>query len=569
MSMRASAVGYAAALIGLIGACSMDDRVVELALLPSQPEADASVAGIPEVFGSVGVLSVEPPSFDFGPAVMGVPSRTRVAVLNRGDGALAAVNAALAASSDPDYLVLLNGCESGVAPAESCDIRLQLVPSKEGTSTATLEVESSGQPAQVALAGSGVVPGPLTLAPSAGSAGDFGGVVLAATAEMSFDVSNPTEGSSGPLAISVNDPQFQLLPPAGADCQPGITALTNGQRCSVRVAFSPARRGPVEASLVVNSALGGSSLPLAGRGSAPGSLSAPSSVHFGGVVLGGTARRTLRIQNVGDESLVLGGVALAGGAAPAAPAPAIGDAGPPARAQAPASGSNEAFSIQNSDCGAGMVLAGGRECTLTLGFRPLVAVADQETQLVIATANGTASQIALAGSGLNEGALVLAPVGGSSTTFDELLVGQSQTLQFVVTNPSAQLSGPLQFITGDDFAALPPAAPGDCESGVTSLVNGQSCAISVGFTPSARGQRDGSLLVSSALAGSVHQALSGRGLAPAQIVLPRAELDFGRVPTETLVQQSLTIVNAGDQPIGTVQATLEAPGGGPAQGFTL
>jgi hypothetical protein len=516
----------------------------------------------------VGVLGIEPPSFDFGPAVMGVPSRTRVSVLNSGNGALAAVNAALAASSDPDYLVLLNGCERGLAPADRCDIRLQLVPSKEGASAATLEIESSGQPAQVALAGSGVAPGPLTLASSAGSSSDFGGVVLAATVEMSFDVSNPTPDSSGPLAISVNDSQFQLQPPAAADCQPGITALADGQRCSVRVVFSPARRGPVEASLVVNSALGGSSLPLAGRGSAPGSLDAPASVDFGGVVLGGTARRTLRIQNVGDESLVLGGVALAG-AAPAAPASVNDDAGPLAPAQAPALGSNEAFSIQNSDCGAGMVLAGGRDCTLALGFRPLVAAADQQTQLVVSAANGTATQIELAGSGLNEGALTIAPVDGSVTGFGELLVGQSQTLQFVVTNPSAQLSGPLQFITSDDFAALPPAAPGDCESGVTSLVNNQSCAISIGFTPRARGQRDGSLLVSSALAGSVHQPLSGRGLAPAQIVLPRAELDFGRVPTETLVQQSLTIINDGDQPIGTLQATLEAPGGGPAQGFTL
>jgi hypothetical protein len=320
VSTRVWVAASAVALIGSIGACSIDDRRLTTGILSSQPGADASVPG---AFGSgggengpsAGVLGVEPPSFDFGPAVIGVPSRTRVAVLNGGDGALAAVSAALAASSDPDYRVLLNGCENGVAPSERCDIRLQLVPSKEGASAATLEVESSGQPAQVALAGSGLTPGPLTLAPTAGSSADFGGVVLSTTAEMSFDVSNPAPDSSGPLALSVNDLQFELLPPAGADCQPGITALANGQRCSVRVAFSPARRGAVEASLVVNSALGASSLPLAGLGNSPGSLAAPASVDFGGVVLGGTARHTLQIQNAGDEALVLGGVAI--GASPA------------------------------------------------------------------------------------------------------------------------------------------------------------------------------------------------------------------------------------------------------------
>ena len=39
--------------------------------------------------------------------------------------------------------MLLNGCENGVAPAERCDIRLQLVPSQEGASAATLEIDAT------------------------------------------------------------------------------------------------------------------------------------------------------------------------------------------------------------------------------------------------------------------------------------------------------------------------------------------------------------------------------------------------------------------------------------------
>lgn len=564
-----------ASLIWMICSCSLDDRSVRTDILAIAPGADASAEGVPRAGGSaseslgVGVLGVEPSTFDFGPAIIGAPSRTRVALLNGGDGALAAANATLAAGSDADYLVLLNQCENGIPPGGRCDVRLQLVPSKDGASAAMLLTESSGQSAQVALAGMGVQAGPLTLAPSAGSSTDFGGVVLSARKEMAFDVSNPTVDDSGPLTISVNDAQFQVLAPSDGDCQSGITPLASGQRCRVRVSFVPTRRGPVEGSLVITSALGGASLPLVATGNAPAALDAPEAVDFGGVVLGGTALRTLRIGNAGDEPLVLGGVALAGSAT-AAPTAAVIDAGTTQpQVQPPAPGAVGAFSIQNSDCGAGGVLAGGGECTITLGFRPLLAAADQKAQLLLSAANQVVSAMTLSGSGLNEGALRLTAADGSTATFDELPVGQSQTQQFVVTNPSAQLSGPLQFSSDDDFAVLAPAAAGNCESGVTSLVNGESCSISVSFTPRERGARDGSLLVTSALAGSAHLPLAGRGLAPAQLVLPLTDLDFGRVPAETLVQQEVTLLNDGDQPIATVRATLEAPGGGPALGFAL
>jgi hypothetical protein len=556
--------------------CSIDDRLVTTGALAIAPGADASIDGVPGAGGqnggespSVGILAVDPSSFDFGPAIIGVSSRTRVSILNEGDGALAAASATLAAGSDADYLVLLNECENGVQPGGRCDIRLQLVPSKDGSSQATLLAESSGQSAQVALAGTGVQPGPLTLAPSAGSSADFGGVVLAGRTEMSFDVSNPTLDGSGPLDVTVNDAQFQLLAASEGDCQPGVTALGPGQRCRIRAAFVPARRGPVEASLVVTSALGGSSLPLAAVGNAPAALDAPTDVDFGGVVLGGTALRTLRIGNAGDEALVLGGVALAGSLTATPLSPVVDAGSTQAQVQPPPAGSADAFSVQNSDCGAGMVLAGGQSCTVTLGFRPLLAATDQRAGLVIGAANGAARELALSGDGLSEGALLIAAADGSSASFDELPLGQSQQRQFVVTNPSAQLSGPLQFISNDDFVVLSPAAAGDCESGVTSLVNGESCSISVGFTPSERGQRDGSLLVTSALAGSVHLPLSGRGLASARLALPRAEVDFGRVPAEARVLQTVVIVNDGDQPIAQVQATLEAPGGGSAPAFSV
>ena len=500
-------------------------------------------------------LSVDPASIDFGAAVVGTPSRARLAVVNSGNAPLATPLVSTVAGSDPDFIILHNQCENSVGPAERCYVRMQLLAAEAGPSSGTLRVEGNGQSADVPLAGSALAAGPLTLAPTAGSSADFGGVVLAASAEAQFDVSNPTASPSGALSFSVNEAQFQLLPPAAGDCQPGSTALVNGQTCRIRVAYSPSRRGPVDASLLVTAeSLGSTSLPLAGTGRSPATLEVPGSVDFGGVVTGTAGQRTLRIHNSGDEPAELSGVTLSGLGS------AMGE---------PTTPEGSAFSVQNSECGTGMVLAGGASCSVTTAFRPLTVVADQRAQLVVAVAGGAQQTIELSGSGLALGALSISPAPDASRDFGELPVGQSATQVFVVTNPSAQPSGVLNLQVSEGFALVPGSAKGDCNSAVTSLVNGQSCAVAVTFTPSERGQKDGGLTVASPLAGAANLALTGRGLSAPQLTLARDELDFGRVPTQTPVRQTLTLLNSGDQPIAAVQASLEAPGGGPAVGFSL
>lgn len=544
-------------------ACSVDGRRLTAdqgGLTPGEGGAAGSSVG-PDRGGAggggpdaVAALAVEPAALDFGGAVVGSPSRARLAVVNAGNAPLGVPVSSWLPGSDADYLILHDQCENGVPPAGRCDVRLQLVPSKEGPSAATLGVSSSGQSAEVALQATGLAAGPLTLAPAAGSSSDLGGVTLGASLEAAFDLSNPSADPSGPLSIALNETQFQLLPPGEGDCVPGASELASGQRCRVRVAFTPARRGAADATLLVSSALGSTALPLAGRGLLPAALGAPEAVSFGGVVVGGVGLLTLLVENVGDGPLELAGVALAEVPAPAGAA----DAGAPL----------EAFSVQNSDCGAGRVLAGGERCSVRLGFRPLSEQADQQTELVV-SATGLTRNVVLSGSGLAEGALTLATAPGASASFGELPIGDSTTQHFIVQNPSAQPSGPLEISALGAYAVVSGALEGECQGGVTSLVDGQSCSVSVTFTPSERGPVDGALLVGSVLAGAAHLSLDGRGLAPPALALARAELDFGRVPTQAPVPQTVTVHNRGDLPLSGLQATLEAPGGAPVSGFSL
>ena len=550
-----------ALMLSQAASCSIDSRKLTTLTLAEQAGGDASAGGGagPEAEGLAPRLALEPAALDFGQAVVGAPSRGRVAIVNTGDGALPRPLSSWLPGSDAAFSILHDQCENTVAPGERCEVRLQLLPAAPGPIAATLGVESSGQSAQVSLAGVALGAGPLTVAPAAGSSADFGGVVLGSGAQAVFEVSNPTADASGPLAFAINEAQFQLVAPGAGDCQPGLTTLVDGESCLLRIDFAPSRRGPADGVLVATSAsLGSTALALAGAGRVTATLVASDVLDFGDVVLGGAGQRTLRVGNSGDLPLTLSSVTLAG-----VPATTAELSTPPAGA------STEVFSLQNSNCGAGTLLEGGEECSVTALFRPLTAAAGQQAQLLVGTADGALHTVTLAGNGLGLGALTIAPADGTSNDFGELSLGVSATQTFIVSNPSAQPSGPIELRTLDPFVLSPPSAEGDCQSGITSLVDGAGCAVAVSVTPEARGRLDGSLIASSVLAGAANLTLTGTGFIDGTPELVRSELDFGRVPAETPVQQTLTLRNAGDRPIAGVRASVEGTSGGPAPGFSL
>jgi hypothetical protein len=453
--------------------------------------------------------------------------------------------------SDPDLMVLHNQCERSLEPGERCDVRVQLSSTRPGPISAVLSAESSGQNIQAPVLGFGIESGPLTLSAAPGFSGDLGSVILGEAVEGQLLLSNPTSMPSGILAFASNQAEFQILPPVDGDCQTGSTVLMDAQTCRIRLAFSPTRRGAVDATLVVTStALGSTSMELGGSGRLPSELVAPETVDFGGVAQGSTGLRTLQVHNAGDEPLQLSGVALAGVTSSSAVP------------------KTSAFSVQNSDCGVGDLLVGGARCSVTVAFHPLT-VAGEQRALLISAANGVQHAVALVGTGLSRGTLLVDAATGGSSDFGALLLGQSATQTFAVTNPSAQPSGPLDLRSYAAFALSPPTADGDCESGVTSLADGESCSVTIRFTPSERGQIDGALTVDSPLAGAAHVALLGHGLGAAELSLADTELDFGRVPTESHAQQSVNVLNAGDQPFSAVHASLEGPNGDAVTGFSI
>jgi hypothetical protein len=188
-------------------------------------------------------------------------------------------------------------------------------------------------------------------------------------------------------------------------------------------------------------------------------------------------------------------------------------------------------------------------------------------ELLVAAQSGDPSErVALQGAALTRGNLLVEPIEAGQENFGDVLLGQTVLRSFRVSNPTQQPSGVLALTTRNGFELAPPGE-GGCEPGVTELGNGQSCSVEVSFTPSSRGARSGALTVDSPLAGAKSLTLSARGTsAPvleAETGTGDSLVDFGRVTTGSRGTRTITVRNAGDEPLPP--PTLEVTGSSPAQ----
>lgn len=546
-------------LLTAVAACSLDQRQVStsgngLNGVDASGSAGAS-AGDGSLLqssleGGLDALGYSPAELDLGSAVLGFPSFGRIRISNTGNVASAIPVVSLTSDSDPDLAIIQNQCDRSLNPDEICDVRIQAIASRIGELRGVIQIGAEpGGGALIPVLARGLQPGELLLAPADGNTADFGASIVGQSLESVFRVTNPLDSVSGPLSFSLAHPDFIVAAPGPGECQPGQVGLSGGESCDVRVAYSPSSRGSGEATLSVTSTeLGSASLSLAGRGLVAGVLSvSPGARDFSGVVLGGIGAATLLVENAGDLPLTLSQVAFADDAA-------------------------GQFVIASTECGEGVVLssrdAGLSGCSVDVEFRPQ-STGQASAVLVVSSVDGAERRVDLTGAGLLPGSLVLAASSGSSPAFGDVLLGESRTQAFTVSNPSAETSGTFTIEAGEDFVVLSGNAPGGCVAGETTLANGASCDINVQLAPTERAARDGSLTVTSQLAGSVSLALTGRGIIAGRLEAVQDEVNFGRVVRGSFASGVVTVRNAGDTSVAAPSITLGVATSGNAPDMQL
>jgi sugar lactone lactonase YvrE len=282
------------------------------------------------------------------------------------------------------------------------------------------------------------------------------------------------------VTLSAN---FKQQPSGRADCS-SSTVLAAGASCTVAIAFAPVTLGSQTGSLsLVSDSLDATSpetVALGGTG-APAVIGfSPSSLVFSNQNVGTTSPvQTVIVFNSGSIPLPITSVAV--------------------------TGSNASdFSLANS-CTAGIGVGGS--CTMSIVFTPSGVGARSASIVVSDATNGSPHIVSLAGTGITEGRLLLAP---SILTFGNRKVGATSLTQTI--NVSNSGSAPSSITS----VGVTGANAGDFKASTTcgsSVAAGGSCTISIIFIPQAVGTRSAFISITDNTPGSPHTAgLSGTGM---------------------------------------------------------
>jgi uncharacterized repeat protein (TIGR01451 family) len=256
----------------------------------------------------------------------------------------------------------------------------------------------------------------------------------------------------------------------------------------------------------------------------------PDPVSFGDVQIGSSRTLTVTFSDSGTDPTILTGLAIQGTA--------------------------EFFLVFGSalTCqqgATGFIVPAGGSCSVDVTFAP-IGIGDKSATLRVRNTAVEGTQfIPLTGTGIDPGLAASPP----SLSFGQQVVGTtSATMPVTITSTGTTGLAVTGASASGDFAA----DASDCTA--KPVPPGQACVIQVSFSPSASGDRSGTLTIKSNAQSSPDTvALSGTGIAPVITVTPDT-LHFGSVLVgSSSAPQAVTVGNAGDSPLTVQSATASGP----------
>ncbi|SFS16244.1 PapD-like protein [Granulicella pectinivorans] len=391
-------------------------------------------------------------------------------------------------TSEPPFLST-NTCGKPLNPGQNCTVTLtytannQTSPSSTptppiiSTGLVTIEGDALTSPATINLTASA---SPITVASP-----DNPIIISSFTASQGSLTFPPTAtGNASPSQIiTLTNTGTSTLRIIGLTSTSDFTAINQCDQpvtstCTISLSFTPQLQD--QASAIRNATLeiasdSGTSLEYVSLFgvSSPAQIGViPTSLDFGSVLVGQNASMTIQVTNTGVVPVQFNGVTVSGDYSSSSNCPSPGGS-----------------------------LAAATSCTIQVGFSP-TATGPRPGKLSLSTSASTLPlTVTLAGVG-TQGQLQIAP---STLNFGPIAIGASSNLSLILKNEgTAPVTNLSLSISGDYAVTVPCSTP--------SLAPGQSCNLTIMFTPSATGSRPSSLIVSSSDPGSPASiSLSGIG----------------------------------------------------------
>jgi fibronectin type 3 domain-containing protein len=402
---------------------------------------------------------------ELGPVAVGQNSQeVAIYVTNKGTSAFTP-QLSMTGPDLNEFSVGFNGCASLLDVNATCEIMVRTIPGSAGFKRAALMINNTVASAFGATASSGGGGAVVAMVPTYT---DFGSVATGSTTTSAFvQVIN---GTSSSFTLTV--PQFGGTNAAdfawtNHNC---LSTLAPGGACWVAVTFTAKGAGVRTGTVTVGS---GVSANLYGTGIGAGTVTiTPSTFNYGNIPLGTSFSGLFTITN--------------NTAAAVSTTPSVTGTDP------------TQFPIQGNPCPG--TLNPTASCTMTVGFAPTTLGAKSATFTVAGATS------ALTGTGVATNVTV----SPSSKDYGSVAVGTPVSQTFVATNNNPNASyQPNVSVTGTN--------PGDfvvTSNGCTSIVNtGNTCSVSLRFTPAATGARLATLNIGP----GVTVAVSGTGTSSSPI----------------------------------------------------
>jgi hypothetical protein len=469
------------------------------------------------------VLAVSQSSALFN-AVVGKTDAVVITVSNNGGSATVAAPTATVSAGTTDFAVTANDCVVALAPLATCKVTVTFAPKTAGAKPGTLTVTDSVTTLPVTLTGTAVADRNVAITPNPA---DFASVSIGSSKPLTFTMKNTGGTATGLITLSGGTEEFKI----GSDqCSGTALAATNGQ-CTFVVTFAPVVPASTTARATIVNASDAAgvvaSVKVSGIATAAptGTVLSitPPTLDFGTIGVGTTAGpKVFTVTNTGDADSA------------AAVSVVKNDS-------TSSVGGASQFTYTTTCTG---VVAVGASCQVVVTFAPTIKGSASATITVtdgaVATKPSTVVGIALDKPGLEiycpSTALAGAPydfsASGSVGAGGTVVGVASPTVLCVVKNNAAstQASGALTAGATGDFAV---ATTGN--TCTDSLAPGLSCTLQLGFKPTVKGSRTGTLTVTGANGGAANVNLSGTGLGVVELVELGTTCTLTPVPGETSV----------------------------------
>lgn len=431
--------------------------------------------------GTVGyaLLSTSTTAIAFNSVDVGSSATLGFTVQNAGNVPAALALPQLRAGSSSAFGNLVTNCSATLNAGDSCTVSVTFSPSVTGAVSGFVDVSANNASSKaVALNGTGAGQASANISLKPGYSADFGYVKVGASAYTEFVFKNtgnisatgvyPSIAGAG-LAISANT--------CGTAGVPGVIA--SNASCSIGVTYTPSNSNTiVDGKITVNSSAtqGTNSYVITGSGATPVANLAAASTSFGSVVVGSYNQLSFSYQNLGNATAV-GVYAYTTGAG---------------------------LTVNSSSCGligSPITLAPNASCSITVRYSPgSVGSLTGGAIFVNSDASSGVGSLSLTGQGVQaQGAL--SPSSGNSVNYGSIAVGSNLSQTYVFQNTgTASATSTYAVLTGTDYSI------GSNTCGVIgnnqTIAQGQTCSITVTFSPSGGGARNAALYVYSSAANS-------------------------------------------------------------------